>query len=40
MIQLIYKLLRIIRALEYEDLLGIVLAVLALILLLRRHGRK
>lgn len=40
MIQLIYKLLRIIRALEYGDLLGIVLAVLALILLLRRYGRK
>lgn len=38
--ELIYKLLRIIRALEYGDLLGIVLAVLAFILLLRRHRKK
>lgn len=38
--ELIYKLLRIIRALEYGDLLGIVLAVLAFILLLRRRRKK
>ena len=40
MMELVYKLLRIIRALEYGDLLGIVLAVLALILLLRRCRKK
>lgn len=38
--ELIYKLLRIIRALEYGDLLGIVLAILALIILLRRRRKK
>lgn len=39
--ELVYKLLRVIRALEYRDLLGIALAVLALILLLRRrYGKK
>lgn len=38
--ELIYKLLRIVQALEYGDLLGIALAVLALILLLRRRYRK
>lgn len=38
--ELIYKFLRIIQALEYGDLLRIALAVLALILLLRRRYRK
>lgn len=38
--ELLYKLLRLIRALEYGDLLGIALAVLAFILLLRRRRRK
>lgn len=39
--ELVYKLLGVIRALEYKDLLGIALAVLALILLLkRRYGKK
>lgn len=38
--ELIYKLLRIIQALEYGDLLRIALAVLALVLLLRRRYRK
>lgn len=39
-LEFIYKLLRIIRALEYGDMLGIALAVLALILLVRRRGKK
>lgn len=38
--ELLYKLLRVIRALEYGDLPGIALAVLALILLLRRFRKK
>lgn len=39
--ELLYKLLRVFRALEYGDLLGISLAVLALILFFkRRHGKK
>lgn len=38
--ELLYKLLRLIQALEYGDLLGIALAVLALILLLRRFRKK
>lgn len=38
--ELLYKLLRLIRALGYKDLLGIALAVLALILLLRRRRKK
>lgn len=38
--ELIYKVLRIIQALEYGDLLRIALAVLALVLLLRRRYRK
>lgn len=41
LMELIYKLLRIIQALEYGDWLRIALAILALILLLkRRNGRK
>lgn len=39
--ELLYRLLRVVRALEYGDLLRIALAVLALILLLRRrYGKK
>lgn len=38
--ELIYKLLRIVQALEYGGLLRIALAVLALILLLRRRRKK
>lgn len=38
--ELIYKLLRIVQALEYGDWIRIALAVLALILLLRRRYRK
>lgn len=38
--ELIYKLLRIVQALEYGDWIRIVLAVLALILLFRRRYRK
>lgn len=38
--ELIYKLLRIVQALEYGDWIRIALAVLALILLLKRRYRK
>lgn len=38
--ELIYKLLRIVQALETRDLLRIALAALALILLFRRRYRK
>lgn len=38
--ELLYRLLWVVRALEYGDLLGIALAVLALILLLRRRRKK
>lgn len=38
--ELIYKLLRIVQALEYGDWIRIALAVLALILLLRRRYKK
>jgi len=38
--ELFYKLLRIVQALEYGDWIRIALAVLALILLLRRRYRK
>ncbi len=38
--ELLYKLLRIVQALETRDLLRIALAVLALILLLRRRYKK
>lgn len=38
--ELLYKLLRIVQALEYGDWLRIALAVLALILLLRRRRGK
>ena len=38
--ELIYKLLRIVQVLEYGDLMRIILAVMALILLLRRHKKK